>query len=317
VVVTSASIGIALASGPNDHPETLLRDADAAMYRAKERGGDHVEVFDAALRSHVVVRLETERSLRRAIDDEQLRVRYQPVIDLESGAMVGAEGLVRWQHPARGLLGPADFMTVAEETGLVASIGEWMIERATDLLTELAHDPAHADLTVSVNISGRQLVGANLYRYLERQLDECGAHPSRLCLEITESVLLVDVDASSAALCDLKRLGVRLAVDDFGTGYSSLGYLKQFPFDLLKIDQAFVAGLGASDADDTIVAATTQMAHALGMVVVAEGVESETQRVAAKELGCDYAQGYLFAPPQSLEDVFGVNALAPALRAVR
>ena len=316
LVVASASIGIALAGGPNDRPEALLRDADAAMYRAKERGGGFVEVFDAALRSHVVVRLETERSLRRAIEKDELRVRYQPVYDLKTDAVVGAEGLVRWQHPTRGLLGPDDFIEVAEETGLIVSIGEWMLQRAGELLTRLASDVASEHFIVSVNLSGRQLLQRDLVKVIQRELEHCGAVPRHLCLEITESVLLDDVDASAAALRSLKEVGIRLAVDDFGTGYSSLGYLKQFPFDLLKIDRAFVAGLGTSDADDTIVAATAQMAHALGMAVVAEGVESEMQRERARELGCDFAQGYLFSAPQAMEEVFGSEP-APRLHALR
>ena len=314
VVVPAVTIGIALAHGPNDRPETLLRDADAAMYRAKGRGGTRIEVFDAALRSHVVVRLETERALRRALERDELRVHYQPVVELDGATMIGAEALVRWHHPTHGLMRPGTFIDVAEETGLVVPMGSWMLEQTCRELAGLAAAARFPDLVLSVNLSGRQLMSPDLDSEIARHLDRSGIEAPRLCLEVTESVLLDDVDASVRALRALKRLGVRLAVDDFGTGYSSLGYLKQFPFDVLKIDQAFVAGLGESDADDTIVHATVQMAHALGMEVVAEGVETERQRSRAHELGCDAAQGYLFAPPQAVEEVLGQ---ARRLRAVR
>jgi EAL domain-containing protein (putative c-di-GMP-specific phosphodiesterase class I) len=309
VVVTTTSIGIALARGPHDRPETLLRDADAAMYRAKERGRARTEVFDPALRSHVVVRLETERALRRALERGELRVLYQPTIRLVDGALVGAEALLRWHHPARGLIGPQEFIGVAEETGLIVPIGEWVIEQACAELARLGVTRADDPVLLSVNLSGKQLVRPELVDSIRTQLAAGGIAPSRLCLEVTESVLLDDVDASVTALRGLKELGVRLAVDDFGTGYSSLGYLKQFPFDQLKIDQAFVAGLGSSDADDAIVLAAAQMAHALGMEVVAEGVETELQRDRARELGCDMAQGFLFAPPGRAEDVLGCTTL--------
>jgi diguanylate cyclase (GGDEF)-like protein/PAS domain S-box-containing protein len=304
VVVASASIGIALASGPNDRPETLLRDADAAMYRAKERGGARTEVFDAALRSHVVVRLETERALRRALERGHLRVHFQPVVELAAMQLVGAEALVRWQRAGHGLVSPGEFVGIAEETGLIVPIGAWVIGEAC---TELARQQTlpGEPIVLSVNLSGRQLGRPELVDVIRDQLDVAGVEPELLCLEVTESVLLDDVDGSVAALTALKDLGVLLAIDDFGTGYSSLGYLKQFPFDILKIDQAFVAGLGTNDADDTIVLATTQMAHALGMRVVVEGVETERQRDRSRELGCDMAQGFLFAPPGHAEDLLG------------
>jgi len=309
VVVTTTSIGIALARGPHDRPETLLRDADAAMYRAKERGRARTEVFDPALRSHVVVRLETERALRHALERDELRILYQPTIRLADGELVGAEALLRWRHPARGLIGPQEFIGVAEETGLIVPIGEWVIEQACAELARQRVARAGGPVLLSVNLSGRQLARPELVESIRTHLAAAGIPASLLCLEVTESVLLDDVDASVTALRGLKDLGVGLAVDDFGTGYSSLGYLKQFPFDQLKIDQAFVAGLGSSDADDAIVLAAAQMAHALGMEVVAEGVETELQRDRARELGCDMAQGFLFAPPGRAEDLLGRTAL--------
>jgi diguanylate cyclase (GGDEF)-like protein/PAS domain S-box-containing protein len=304
-VVTTTSIGIALARGPHDRPEALLRDADTAMYRAKERGRARTEVFDPTLRSHVVVRLETERALRHALERNELRLLYQPAVRLSDGELVGAEALLRWRHPARGLLGPHEFIDVAEETGLIVEMGDWVIEQAcAELARERVVRP-DGPVVLSVNLSGRQLARPELVEGIHRHLDVAGIPPSLLCLEVTESVLLDDVEASVAALHALKDVGVRLAVDDFGTGYSSLGYLKQFPFDQLKIDRAFVAGLGSSDADDAIVLAAVQMAHALGMEVVAEGVETEQQRDRARDLGCDLAQGFLFAPPGRAEDLLG------------
>jgi|GEM_PF-1608659 len=317
VIVASASIGIALASGPTDRPETLLRDADAAMYRAKERGGARTEVFDAALRSHVVVRLETERALRRGLERGDLRVHYQPVVELDEGQpgdarIVGAEALVRWQRAAHGLVAPGDFIAVAEETGLIVPIGAWVIGEACGELARQQTLPG-APIVLSVNVSGRQLGRPELVEVITEQLDRAGVDPELLCLEVTESVLLDDVEASVIALHALKDLGVLLAIDDFGTGYSSLGYLKRFPFDLLKIDQAFVAGLGTAHADDAIVLATAQMAHALDMRVVAEGVETIRQRDRARELGCDLAQGFLFAAAGQAEDLLGRS---PGLRIV-
>ncbi|HEY8215587.1 MAG TPA: EAL domain-containing protein, partial [Acidimicrobiia bacterium] len=305
VVVATASIGIALARGPHDRPETLLRDADTAMYRAKERGRARTEVFDAALRSHVVVRLETERALRRALERDELRVLYQPAVRLEDESLAGAEALLRWRHPARGLVSPGEFVPIAEETGLIVPIGDWVIEHAcAELARQDVVQPGRS-LIISVNLSGRQLTRSNLVEDIGRHLDAAGVAPNRLCLEVTETVLLEDVATSVTALHGLKELGVRLAVDDFGTGYSSLGYLKQFPFDVLKIDQAFVAGLGTSDADDAIVLAAVQLSHALGMWVVAEGVETERQRDVARDLGCDLAQGFLFAAPGRAEELLG------------
>jgi diguanylate cyclase len=315
-VSVTASIGIAVAVGPGDAPTDLLRDADAAMYRAKEQGRARIEVFDAVLRSRVVVRLETERSLRRAVARGELRVRYQPIVELSIESVVGAEALMRWRHPTRGLIAPGHFIDVAEETGLIVPMGEWMIGEVVEELAKLRAQPALDQLVLSVNLSARQFMGPELVDAIRSNVRRHDVDPARLCLEVTESVLLDDVDASAAALHALKDLGVRLAVDDFGTGYSSLGYLKMFPFDQLKIDQAFTAGLGENEADDAIVLATVRMAHALGMEVVLEGVETQVQRDRACELGCDFAQGYLFAPPQRASEVFAAPELDGTLGSV-
>jgi EAL domain-containing protein (putative c-di-GMP-specific phosphodiesterase class I) len=269
------------------------------MYRAKELGGARVEVFDSVLRSEVVARLDTERSLRRAIEREQLRVYYQPVVELGTGRTVSYEALVRWQHPTRGLIGPDEFVDVAEETGLITPLTTWVLEQ---VCRDLVAGPRLDGASVSVNLSGRQLTRPDLIPSLRRILGSAGVEPERLGLEITESVLLTDVAASSAALRSLIELGVVVALDDFGTGYSSLAYLRQFPFDYLKVDEAFVAGLGIHSSDDAILAATVQMARGLGMRgVVAEGVENHQQMLRARQLGCTYAQGYYFAAPAPLE----------------
>lgn len=315
-VTITASLGISVARGSRDVPEDLLRDADAAMYRAKELGRARIEVFDAALRSRVVVRLETERSLRQAIARDELRIRYQPVVELTAESIVGAEALMRWRHPTRGLISPAQFQEVAEETGLIAPMGAWMLDQVVAMIQRLGTDPALAHVVVSVDLSARQLMDAGLVDTVRARVSEYQIHPSRLCLEVTESVLVDDVDTLAAVLRALKDLGVVLAVDDFGTGYSSLEYLKTFPFDQLKVDQAFTAGLGASDADDAIVSATVQMAHALGMQVVVEGVETQLQRDRACELGCDLGQGYLFAAPGSAPDVFDLSGLEQRVHSV-
>jgi len=303
-VVVSASIGISVAGHRTDSPTRLLRDADTAMYRAKERGGARHEMFDRTLHDRAVGRLRLESALRRALDQDELRVAYQPQVDLALGQPVAVEALVRWEHPARGTISPADFVPVAEETGLIVPIGTWVLDRACrDLLDET--------IAVSVNLSGRQLARPDVVHTVRRALDATGLPPERLCLEVTESVLLDDSDGTSSTLFALRDLGVRLSIDDFGTGYSSLAYLKRFPFDELKIDQTFVMGLGIPGRDEAIVAATIEMAHALGLQVAAEGVEDARQLTALTRLGCDRAQGFHIARPAPVE------VLAASLTAAR
>jgi diguanylate cyclase (GGDEF)-like protein/PAS domain S-box-containing protein len=289
-VCLSASIGIALASNAADEAETLLRDADVALYRAKELGRNRVVVFDDALRARAVVRLETENGLRRAVDRGELCVLYQPEVALRDQRVVGVEALVRWQHPIHGLVKPDQFVPVAEESGLIVPIGNWVIEEACRQSREWALARPDLDpVVVSVNLSARQLSHPGLVAVVARALADTNTPPDRLCLEITESVVMT--------LRALKDIGVQLAVDDFGTGYSSLSYLKRFPVDILKIDQSFVAGLGGDPEDSAIVAAVTKMGHTLGLAVVAEGVETVTQVEALRRVRCDLAQGQLFAPP--------------------
>jgi diguanylate cyclase (GGDEF)-like protein/PAS domain S-box-containing protein len=304
----SASIGIAIA-GPGDSPETLLRDADAAMYQAKDRGKGRWELFDEEMRSSARLRLETENSLHRALERDELRIYYQPIVELAGGTCSGAEALVRWQHPERGLVAPDAFIDLAEETGLIVPIGAWVLEEAARQLMEWrASGLVAPDFSVAVNLSARQLAHSELVGQVAAVLERTGVPPERICLEITESVLMAENTIETVVA--LRALGVRLSIDDFGTGYSSLGYLRRFPVDSVKVDRSFVDGLGAESEDSAIVAAVVGLGHALGLSVVAEGVESEMQLAELVNLGCDRAQGFWFARPQPA-DVFAAVVANP------
>jgi diguanylate cyclase (GGDEF)-like protein/PAS domain S-box-containing protein len=292
----STSVGIACSTGVEDRPEALLRDADAAMYRAKERGKGRWEVFDEAMRLSVVQRVETENALHRAIERDEFEVYYQPVVSLRDGSCVGAEALVRWNHPERGVVSPTEFITLAEETGLVVPLGRWVLEEACRQADVWRRARDDVSFTISVNLSARQLVRTELITEVEDALRASGVPPAMICLEITESVLMDDVEVSLGAIRALKNLGVRLSIDDFGTGYSSLGYLKRLPVDTVKVDRSFVDGLGTDPEDSAIVAAVVNLGHTLGLTVVAEGVETDEQLAELVALGCDQAQGFLFSP---------------------
>jgi diguanylate cyclase (GGDEF)-like protein len=296
-VFLGASIGIAVADSGTDSPESLLRDADAAMYRAKERGRNRCEFFDAVMRTEAVAHLETQSALHRAVERDELRLHYQPVIDLASGAVTGVEALVRWARPHHGLVGPGDFIPLAEETGLIVPIGKWVLEEAARQVARWQEARPGQPLTVSVNLSAAQLRQPDLIDTLAAVIAAHRIDPGALCLELTESTFMEEAGGHGAALAALKALGVNLAIDDFGTGYSSLTYLKRFPVNVLKIDRAFVAGLGRDPSDTAIVRSVIDLAHALGLTVVAEGVETADQAAHLRRLGCDLAQGYHFARP--------------------
>ncbi|MGH8977747.1 MAG: putative bifunctional diguanylate cyclase/phosphodiesterase, partial [Acidimicrobiia bacterium] len=273
----------------------------AAMYHAKESGRGRAEVFDESMRARAVVRHATENDLHRALEGGELLLFFQPVVSLREARCVGAEALVRWQHPDRGLMLPDEFVPLAEETGLVVDIGAWVLDTATREAARFQGEHDHP-FVVSVNLSARQLAQPGLAERLAEVLERSGLAPEDLCLEITESVMMEDADAVISVVERVRALGVRLSIDDFGTGYSSLGYLKRFPVDAVKIDRSFVAGLGTDPGDAAIVSAVVGLAHALGLQVVAEGVETEQQLVEVIALGCDEAQGYYFAPPQPVQD---------------
>jgi diguanylate cyclase (GGDEF)-like protein len=300
----SASVGIALAFNGTERPDELLRDADAAMYRAKERGRSCCEIFDEAMRARAQDRHVIENALHRAVEREELRVFYQPVISLYDGDCVGVEALVRWQHPDRGLLAPREFIPLAEETGLVVPMGLWILKTAAAQAAEWQRSQREPGrFRLSVNLSGRQLQDPDLATAVQEVLETVGLRAEALCVEITESVLMEDADVGVGALKALKSIGVQVSVDDFGTGYSSLGYLRRFPVDEVKIDRSFVARLGTDPADAAIVAAVVSLGHALGVSVVGEGVETEAQLDELRDLGADAAQGFYFAPPQPAADL--------------
>jgi len=292
----SVSIGIALATRPEDDPDSLIRDADAAMYRAKERGRGRHEIFDDEMRRRVIARVRTEAELRRALEQGELEVWHQPVLNLATGLPSATEALVRWRHPDRGLVPPMEFIPIAEEAGLIGDLGLVVLEGACRN-TARWRETLGLPLGVAVNVSGRQLADPLFPAQVARILERTGLPARALLLEITETVLMEETASPDAVLASLHRLGLGLALDDFGTGYSSLSRLKRFPLDALKIDRAFIDGVHRDPDDAAIVRATIDMAHAIGLLVVAEGVETPEQRDALRALGCDRAQGFLVARP--------------------
>jgi diguanylate cyclase (GGDEF)-like protein/PAS domain S-box-containing protein len=296
-VFASASVGIALTSDPATTAEALVRDADTAMYRAKEQGGGRAEIFDAESRDRVISLLETESQLRRAIERDELVVYYQPVVDL-TGRVGKVEALVRWLHPSGRVAEPAEFVPLAEETGLINAIGEQVLGMACRQVADWrTQHPELAGLEVAVNLSGVQLRPADAIQRLGAILHESGLPPEALVLEITESILMDDSSMATTKLAALRALGVRLAVDDFGTGYSSLLYLRRYPLDFLKIDRSFVSGLEHNPEDLAIVDAVVRLGHSFGLQTVAEGVETEAQLILLRQLECDMAQGYYWGRP--------------------
>jgi len=297
-VFTSASIGVAVASDAHTSGEDIIRDADLAMYRAKNAGGGGYSVFDAALHDAAVRRLRLETDLRRAVEREEFRVWYQPIVALATRQVTGVEALVRWQHPERGLLGPGEFLEVAEEVGLIAQIDEWVLKEACLQAREwLRVGTFTPQTTVSVNLSAKAFAQETLVKHVEEILRDTGCPASSLRLEITESAAIKDAARARAVLARLRALGVRISLDDFGTGYSSLSYLQSLPLDTLKIDRSFVAGIGTDEDKGEIIKLIVGLALTLGLEIVAEGIETAAHVDYLRALGCQCGQGYFFAKP--------------------
>lgn len=292
----SASLGIALADSSYARPEDLLRDADVAMYRAKERGPACRELFDIGMRGDALRQLQLETDLRAAVEQGQFVLHYQPLVHLESGRTEALEALVRWSHPDRGTIYPAEFISVAEKTGAIREIGDWVLETACRQARDW-HAQAGDSCPISINVSSQQLLQPGFVASVGQALDAAGMNGDRLKIEITETVLMENPEQISRMLASLRERGVRICLDDFGTGFSSFSYLQRFPIDELKIDRSFVARLGTGDPSRTILKAIVTLAESLGLSAVAEGVETVAQADELRALGCPYAQGYLFSPP--------------------
>ena len=297
-VMLTASVGIVMSPQGGDRAEDLLRDADVAMYRAKSKGRARYEIFDAEMSARAFERLKTEVDLRQGIKREQLRLHFQPIIDLASGRIMGAEALVRWQHPERGLIFPDNFIALAEESDLIFALGQWVLHSACAQARLWTRQfSCDTPFSISVNLSARQFQQPNLTEQISAALHASGLEAQRLNLEITESVMLEGGGTHQKSLQALKDLGVRLAIDDFGTGFSSLSYLLRFPLDTLKIDKSFMQSALENQRDAAIVRAVHDLAQAVGMKVVAEGIETAPLLQQLRALGCDAGQGYFFAKP--------------------
>jgi predicted signal transduction protein with EAL and GGDEF domain len=298
LIVAGLSVGVALAPGDGATSETLLRNADIALYLAKTEGRGIVRFFEPEMDARIQLRRALELDLRDAVRRNEFEIYYQPMISLAAGKLTGFEALLRWHHPVRGLVSPAEFIPVAEETGLIVAIGAWVLRIAC-----LEAQSWPADISVAVNLSSVQFKKGDLVGTVRDALTSSGLQPDRLELEITESVLLLDSVATVGALHQLRAMGIAIALDDFGTGYSSLSYLRSFPFDKIKIDQSFVRDLVENKESMSIVRAVTGLGHSLSMTTTAEGVETQEQLVRLRAEGCTEVQGYLFSRPRPANEL--------------
>lgn len=311
VLSVTASVGIAY-SGPGDAvTNQMVINADIAMYQAKRKGGGVHQVIDLRAAREAQDRNQLEQDLRAALSEGDLDLAYQPIVNTADGLIAGVEALLRWRHPDQGVIPALTAVGIAEQTGLIAGLGAWVLERSCRDREQWV--AAHPDrpLDLSVNVSASQLMGPGFCAAVSDVLDTTGMDPSALVLEVTEGIFIEDSDRAMSVLADLKELGVRLALDDFGTGYCSLGYLRRFPVDMVKIDQGFVADIGRNPAGTAIVAAVSNLAHVLGLSVTAEGVETEQQREEVASIGCEFAQGFLYARPMTGPDIFTQLAASP------
>src|SRR5205823_7172269 len=296
-VFSGVSIGIAHGHADYERPEDILRDADTALYRAKAAGRGRWVEFDPSMHDRAVALLQLETDLRRAVERREFRVHYQPVVSLSTGLIAGAEALARWQHPERGLVPPSEFIPLAEETGLILSIGEWILREACRQMKVWQDRLGLPQLEVGVNLSSKQFQQPNLVALVASVLSQSGLSPRSLRLEVTESLLMDQHPQIAVTMTELRAMGVRIDLDDFGTGYSSLSYLHQFPIDTLKIDRSFISRIGETEEGREIVHTIMSLAQSLDMEVVAEGVETEQQLEMLRELRCSYAQGYHLSRP--------------------
>jgi EAL domain-containing protein (putative c-di-GMP-specific phosphodiesterase class I) len=297
-IFVTTSIGISMYPSDCGDEQALLKNADTAMYRAKESGRNNFQFYTREMNAQAMYRLELENSLRHALEREEFRLHYQPKACLHTGKVTGVEALLRWERPGHGLVPPAEFVPLLEDTGLIVQVGEWVIAEACRQV-ETWRKAGRAPVSIAINISARQFATRNLGEVIKRVLDAHNADPHYIELELTESLLMVNTEEAVRTLEYLKSLGLRLSIDDFGTGYSSLAYLKRFPIDALKIDRSFIDQITTDVGDATITRAVIGMAHNLGLKVVAEGVETEDQLAFLSANGCDEAQGYYFARPQT------------------
>jgi diguanylate cyclase (GGDEF)-like protein/PAS domain S-box-containing protein len=296
-IFITTSIGIALNTSGQESPEELLRNADTAMYRAKEESGVSYQLFESSMHEQALRSLRMESDLRRAIEREELKIYYQPKVSLETGKVMDMEALVRWEHPEWGLLLPSEFIPLAEHTGLIVPLGRWVLKEVCLQAKKWQEESPQSPLSTQVNLSARQIQHRKLVQTIEQILEETGLEGRYLTLDVPETVLIEAVNEGASNLERLRGLGIRLAVDDFGMVYSSLSYLKRLPMDILKIDKSLVQGLGEDPKDTAIVQVVIEVGHTLGMKVVAEGVESAEQAMLLREMGCDLGQGLYFAEP--------------------
>jgi diguanylate cyclase (GGDEF)-like protein len=311
-VVVGVSVGIAVAPADGDKPDALMKNADLALYRAKADGGGVYRFFEVAMDARMQARRALELDLRKAIVNGEFEVYYQPIVDVKTGRITSCEALIRWQHPERGMVNPLEFIPVAEETGLIGLIGEWVLRQAC---AQAMHWPK--DVSVAVNLSPAQFKSRKLVQIVQRALAASGLPAERLELEITEMVLLQESEGAFAILHQLRDLGIKIAMDDFGTGYSSLGYLRSFPFDKIKIDQSFIRGLGATDDGVAIIRAVVGLGSSLGITTTAEGVETKEQLARLTSEGCNEVQGFLFSAPRPAAEIeHMLSELAPASESV-
>ena len=312
-VFISTSIGIALSTTGGKYAEDFLRDADIALYQAKSQGKSTYEVFDAVMHAQAVEQLQLETDLRLGLERDEFEVYYQPIVGLDQQQIIGFEALVRWHHPTQGLISPAKFIPIAEETGLIVNLGGWVLRQACLQMQNWQHFNPSQSLVMSVNLSSKQFLQPNLLEQIDRILQETGFDRHQLKLEITESTLMNNLETTNAKLKKIHASGIQLSIDDFGTGYSSLSYLHRFPINTLKIDRSFVSRLGKDGGNLEIVKAIIALARSLKMDTIAEGVETAEQLGQLRQLGCRKAQGYLFSPPASASEIAALCKFKPQL----